>query len=81
MLFPLEGNQKLGPLDLNHQFESTFRGPTELIQSSRMTQVSTLLSLEIQNHYIKEALWSKKLQSHINFLFFILDITYQEEAL
>ena len=55
-LFPLEGNQKLGPLDLNHQSNSTFRGPIGAIQPFKMTHASTHLSLVIPTHYNKEAL-------------------------
>ena len=72
MLFPLEGNHKLVLLDPNHQSESTYRGPARVIQPLGMTQVSTLLSLEIPTHSNREALLRKRLQIHINFLFFIL---------
>ena len=71
-LFPLEGNQKLGPLDLNHQSESTFTGPARAIQPLGMTQVVTLLLLKIPTHYNKEYFLRERLQIHVNFLFFIL---------
>ena len=54
MLFPLARNQKLEPLDLDHQSESTFRGPIRVIQPLGKTQVRKILSSEILTHYKKE---------------------------
>ena len=52
-----------------------------MIQPMGMTQVSTLLSLEIPTHYNKEAFLSERIQSWINFLSFTLDIACQGEDL